>query len=378
MNRIKSYITISLLIIFTQVAWADKATKNNYSGSWTDNNSWVGGTAPPTLNLPIPAENYTINGYIYAASPSNPQPFSFNGGYDSYTITIVDTLIIYGDVDFANKSMNLDIQSGGLLIIFGDMVMTNKINVATNGQIIVTGEFNAQGSQGDYSGLGNVYAGSYSGHGSDMVPDGQEKNTGSDLQNDFPDIYEFVNEGGVSALPVKILKFNYSKSGNGIQLNWLTSYEHNFNYFTIERAGKDLVFVEIGRVYAEDGESNTSKRYEFTDEMPLHGMSYYRLKSTDFNGESEYHGILAVNETDLNNILKIFPNPSPGNKTTIEYSADNDNNFRIISMSGDLVETGKIKPGINDIYFHRYLSPGVYLIYLDDDQMVSPAKLVIR
>ena len=35
------------------------------------------------------------------------------------------------------------------------------------------------------------------------------------------------------------------------------------------------------------GNSNTQMSYSIIDDNPLHGVSYYRLKQTDYNGQTE-------------------------------------------------------------------------------------------
>ena len=44
------------------------------------------------------------------------------------------------------------------------------------------------------------------------------------------------------------------------------------------------VFEPVGTV-AGAGNSNTALHYQLTDDEPLPGTSYYRLKQTDFDGQ---------------------------------------------------------------------------------------------
>ncbi len=182
MNRIGSkYIALILFVLLLSgVALAQKTTKNNYYGSWGSNSSWVGGLAPNFTALPAPVnENYTIQGYINVGTPSTSQNLTFSANKDTYRLAVNDTLVVYGNVDFGNQAMDLVIGNGGLLIILGDLKMNNKIDISSNGSLIVQGTFTKQGSQGSYSGSGNVYAGSYAGDASSLVPNGQEKNAGA-------------------------------------------------------------------------------------------------------------------------------------------------------------------------------------------------------
>ena len=63
-------------------------------------------------------------------------------------------------------------------------------------------------------------------------------------------------------------------------------------------------------VVAGHGNTNHIVDYSYTDEKPFPGVSYYRLKQTDFNGESELFRILSVNMNNEHNqiISSVYPN----------------------------------------------------------------------
>jgi hypothetical protein len=43
--------------------------------------------------------------------------------------------------------------------------------------------------------------------------------------------------------------------------------------------------------------------------LPLAGYSFYRLKATDVDGFSEYHGIVSVRIESIDEVIRIYPNP---------------------------------------------------------------------
>ena len=113
-----------------------------------------------------------------------------------------------------------------------------------------------------------------------------------------------------SPLPVTIVSFKAKVSGNKVSCEWETASEINNDYFTVERSADGIQFASIGSVKGA-GNSTTPKYYQFTDEFPLSGNSYYRLRQKDFDGTYTYseaeHIII---ETKINYVF--FPNPSPG------------------------------------------------------------------
>ncbi|MDG1475608.1 MAG: BNR-repeat neuraminidase N-terminal domain-containing protein, partial [Vicingaceae bacterium] len=89
-------------------------------------------------------------------------------------------------------------------------------------------------------------------------------------------------------LPIELLSYSVACTGNTVQLDWITASELNNDYFTIERSVDAINFEAIATV---DGSGNSSSihNYSWSDDNPINGTVYYRLKQTDFNGAFEYH-----------------------------------------------------------------------------------------
>ncbi len=105
-------------------------------------------------------------------------------------------------------------------------------------------------------------------------------------------------------------------------LEWETATEINNDYFNIERSKDGLVWYEIDHI---DGARNSSQtnHYNTIDENTYLGISYYRLKQTDFDGLYSYSEIISVN-FDYQSNLTFYPNPTEniliikGDKTEFE------------------------------------------------------------
>jgi hypothetical protein len=120
-------------------------------------------------------------------------------------------------------------------------------------------------------------------------------NTGSTTKNNTdsprytanPSLNLFSGDCGVGVvLPVELLSFNLECNWSSANLFWTTTSERNNDYFVIEKAAADGVFNRIAEI---DGSGNSSeiKSYNFSDNYPLKGTSYYRLSQFDFNGEGK-------------------------------------------------------------------------------------------
>jgi hypothetical protein len=114
---------------------------------------------------------------------------------------------------------------------------------------------------------------------------------------------EFSGAGNGSPLPIELLSFNATAATNSVVLDWVTTSEINNASFHLERS-IDLENIEtIGQV-AGAGNSNTTLNYNFIDSAPKMGVSYYRLRQTDFNGAVDYSDwapvVFSSNSTALN------------------------------------------------------------------------------
>ena len=131
---------------------------------------------------------------------------------------------------------------------------------------------------------------------------------GSDIDdtNSLPKPSVLDNTGG--SLPVELLYFNAMEHGGQVEVTWATASEENFDYFSIERSADGIDFKEIGKLEGS-GYSMSRIDYSFTDAFPTEGISYYRLRSIDFDGYTEVFETVIVQVEGLAKDFNIYPNP---------------------------------------------------------------------
>lgn len=378
----KKLLTLFIAILFFSLSGFGQTSKDNYSGNWTDGNSWIGGTAPANI---IGNQNITINpsSYIKVGTDvdTNPGHLSFNGASD-YFFEVGGTVVVYGNVTFDNMANELHIGTGGKLIIFGDLNMANKATIASDGILIVKGTFTKAGAEkhGEFSGDGRVYAGSYGGS-ADEALDGMDFKIDPDLFNDFPEIADFVDSGGnIGILPITLLHFTAEVSKeNHVELSWATASEENFDYFSIERSVNGENFEAIGQVKGS-GNSSITRDYTFTDKFPAEGVSFYRLRSVDFDGYTEYFKIVSVSVNNIAQQVEIYPNPFSGHELSIlsNLRSDSLNQVKILNSAGREVFASNLHLGSNHVNFDEKLPKGLYYIVVGEGSIIHRAKLIVQ
>ena len=99
-------------------------------------------------------------------------------------------------------------------------------------------------------------------------------------------------------------------------MTWQTATEKNNEGFDIERSTDGKNWETIGFVQGY-GTTQEVQNYTYTDEAPLAGTNYYRLKQVDFDGQFEYSSIINVQFAMSNVELQIFPNPVENELTIV-------------------------------------------------------------
>ncbi|MBL4656955.1 MAG: T9SS type A sorting domain-containing protein [Flavobacteriales bacterium] len=105
-----------------------------------------------------------------------------------------------------------------------------------------------------------------------------------------------TNNPLASVLPIELLYFNakHSAERNEVDLTWVTSSETNNEFFTVEKSKNGIEDFEKVLTTPGAGTSNQVRYYYEVDDNPEYGITYYRLKQTDYDGKFEYSDLSVV------------------------------------------------------------------------------------
>ncbi len=195
---------------------------------------------------------------------------------------------------------------------------------------------------------------------------------------------QWVIVSNTVTLPIQLAYFNANVSGNEVLINWATATEVNNSYFNVERSTDGIQYESIEIVNGA-GNSSSLISYGVTDKKPLNGLSYYRLKQTDFDGKFSYSNVEAVHYSVIPGAaIKIEtagPNPF-SDSFTINFSVENDGDveFLLLNSNGQLLYTEKIKvhKGNNQYTYtdQRNLEKGIYIMNLICNEEKASRKMI--
>ncbi|HEX2629644.1 MAG TPA: T9SS type A sorting domain-containing protein [Chitinophagaceae bacterium] len=114
-----------------------------------------------------------------------------------------------------------------------------------------------------------------------------------------------------TALPITIASFTANANNGRVALKWSTATEIDNDFFSIERSVNGSIWTNIGTVDGA-GNSSTLLNYQFIDNQPLTGTSFYRIKQTDFDGHYSYSETRQIQDAAVPGTISIAPVPSNG------------------------------------------------------------------
>ncbi len=172
------------------------------------------------------------------------------------------------------------------------------------------------------------------------------------------------------SLPLKLLSFDAFKNKTNVQLSWKTTNEINTSYFMIQHSDNGNTFNDIGKVEAENTSGNNE--YSFTDEKPVNGDNFYRLKMVDLDGQTTYSFIIKIAFGNTSE-LQVFPNPAK-NIITVN-GLQNKGTIKIISADGKLIKQVSIT-GISLQIDISKLAKGMYILQYNNEVKTEQIKII--
>jgi len=183
-------------------------------------------------------------------------------------------------------------------------------------------------------------------------------------------------------LPVELVSFVAKAENDYVRLDWETASEKDNDFFEIQRSYDGENFDAIG-IIEGNGTILSNVKYSFTDFIPLSGISFYRLKQVDFDGDFEYSPVVSVN-IEKSSDLSIVPNPTSDEQIYLRLSGFHPEqavNVKIFNLQGASMFQRVFSP--NDLWNKALpvgspLKPGIYIVEVVQGNTLKQVRLAIR
>ncbi|MFZ1330776.1 MAG: T9SS type A sorting domain-containing protein, partial [Flavobacteriales bacterium] len=174
-------------------------------------------------------------------------------------------------------------------------------------------------------------------------------------------------------LPIELISFTAKVEEPWVRLDWTTASERNNDFFTVERSADGEHFMDI---HEEMGAGNSQQvlNYLTFDREPLTGLSYYRLRQTDFDGTSELSSIVTVYRgIGTERPLVVFGDAA---QLTALHGFPVGSNYELMDMTGRLIISGSVLQEDRLQLSASGLQRGAYLFRLSDGQRAESVRFV--
>ncbi|MCP9235522.1 T9SS type A sorting domain-containing protein [Lewinella sp. JB7] len=190
---------------------------------------------------------------------------------------------------------------------------------------------------------------------------------------------------GVVPLPLTLISFDAIPGEQFVLVKWVTEDEVDTDFFTIERTVDGRAFATVGTTAAA-GNSVPGERlsYELRDDEPYSGTSYYRLRTTDFDGSISLSHLVEVNfSADVDWSFSLFPNPNTGRHFYVQavgVTSGAQLTIEVYDITGRQLFQRAYELGAERsqlIELSNRLTPGSYLIRASQEGSGHRAKLLL-
>ena len=342
------------------------SSKNNFRGDYKDSSSWQGGEVPgPYFSQ---STNINVRGFLVHSGDITLQS-------NHVVFAVKDTLIIRGNLTLQSIASTA-IEPNGVLIVKGNLEIKNGHTLTNRGRLVVTEStinFNST-----FENTGTFYAYSPVDY-RNANPDEKNKGIAGDeisLKKNDSDLHYLVDneEPRLAISSITLSYFQAKIEEKKAIIEWGTDQEIANDFFTVERTLDGQTFEAVGTVPGT-GNSQSPRTYSFVDAFPAIDTSYYRLRQTSLNGDTEAFDQVAVSyERDSSMTGEITINtvaPNPFSRSFfVDFHLDNPGpvDVQLFDTDGTLVFSEKIvrKAGSNRYEYnaHQNIAPGNYVLQL--------------
>jgi len=176
-------------------------------------------------------------------------------------------------------------------------------------------------------------------------------------------------------LPVTLSAFNAKCEGAAVVLNWATQTERNNDYFSVERSSDGKEWRTVATVKGA-GNATEQQVYRAKDHRPLSGDLYYRLRQTDYDGQSALSNVVSLSCEGLPAPeVKVYPNPTAGEVQIQGYGRAA--RLRIYGPTGQLVQSVILNEEETTLQI-VHLPKGVYVFEFSSEKTTELHRVVVK
>lgn len=177
----------------------------------------------------------------------------------------------------------------------------------------------------------------------------------------------------MTVLPTRFTSFTAAKEAGVVKLNWTVSTTDNPASYTVERSAEGQSFIALGELAVRPG----ATAYSFTDDRPLKGKNYYRIRQNATT--AQYSAVAVVSMEEVGGVRQdtywnISPNPV-SKALHVSFQGIKSASLSVYTVSGIMIKTFSISGTDADIDLSS-VSKGIYFLRLTSEKGVSIKRFI--
>ena len=162
----------------------------------------------------------------------------------------------------------------------------------------------------------------------------------------------------LTVLPVRWIGVQVrANNKNQVFVNWQVADEVNNKGYHVEMSFDGQAWMDLGYVPAKTN-TNREVAYDFNFMKKITGLAYFRIKQMDIDGKFSYS---CGKKLDMPAQDDPFIWPNPVSNAFNILAKENNCKIQVVNMTGQIVKTTILKPGINQVDVSN-LRKGIYTV----------------
>ena len=183
-------------------------------------------------------------------------------------------------------------------------------------------------------------------------------------------------------LPVHFGSLKALQQGNGIRIEWSNLTEAGVISYDVERSANGRSFIPVGTINARSNDGARAD-YDFLDVQPLSGINYYRIRSSELDGQNKYSIIVKVDNGGGAAEISVYPNPVTGKQFSLQASnlPKGQYTVRVYNQAGQQVYSRLLLHNGGSVAEEIRLegsTPGVYSIQLNSRETIMVKRFILQ
>lgn len=181
-------------------------------------------------------------------------------------------------------------------------------------------------------------------------------------------------------LATKLLAFDAKRQDNVVNLEWKSAEETGIYAYVLERSRDNNSWLPVDTIQAKN--ENGVFGYTYTDQHPLPGQSFYRLRLVESTGMNRFSAVKSVSFKLISSELIISPNPAK-DKVMISFSAmvSGEVSITLLNVQGRtmLLNKQQVTSGTNQVTLQLpdNIPSGTYMIRLESNGDQQYKKIIV-